>query len=278
MKVFISWSGDLSHKLAEAFRTWLPGALQTARPYFTPADIEKGARWSNEIAKELESSDVGVLFVTRDNVNSSWLFYEAGALSKKLEESRVCPIITGLTHNDLPGPLRQLQATELKEEDFRKLLKTINSVAGENKLGDAVLDQVFEMWWPKLSGQFKSILENQKLPEKSAPLRKDREILEEILELTRLNSKRRMQSLPMVHPRVVADLMSSLTGAVRAIQGQTDPQAALKALSGIRDPLKYLLRRIDNSSDTGINVSEMSSELEALLFEYQASDDEEIPF
>lgn len=68
MKVFISWSGDLSHRLAEAFRTWLPGALQTARPYFTPADIEKGSRWSNEIAKELESSDVEVLVVTRENM------------------------------------------------------------------------------------------------------------------------------------------------------------------------------------------------------------------
>lgn len=104
MKVFISWSGDLSHDLAEAFRTSLPGALQTVRPYFTPADIEKGTRWSNEIAKELESSDVGVLFVTRDNINSSWLLYEAGALSKSLDKLRVCPMFFGLTHTDLPAP------------------------------------------------------------------------------------------------------------------------------------------------------------------------------
>jgi hypothetical protein len=84
MKVFISWSGDLSHKLGEAFHKWLPGALQTVRPYFTPADVEKGARWSSEIAKELESADVGVLFITRENVNSAWLLYEAGALARAL--------------------------------------------------------------------------------------------------------------------------------------------------------------------------------------------------
>ncbi len=42
-KVFISWSGELSNKLAEAVRQWLPGVLQFVKPYFTPSDIEKGA-------------------------------------------------------------------------------------------------------------------------------------------------------------------------------------------------------------------------------------------
>jgi len=56
-KVFISWSGELSRKLGEALRTWLPGTLQYVRPYFTPDDIEKGTKWDSEIAKELESSD-----------------------------------------------------------------------------------------------------------------------------------------------------------------------------------------------------------------------------
>ena len=118
MKVFISWSGDLSNNLAEAFRTWLPGALQTVHPYFTPADIEKGTRWNSEISKELEDSDVGVLFVTRENIGSAWLLYEAGALSKRLEQSKVCPIVFGISHNDLPGPLRQFQSTEFKEDDL----------------------------------------------------------------------------------------------------------------------------------------------------------------
>ncbi len=53
-KVFISWSGDLSRKLGEALRNWLPAALQYVKPYFSPDDIEKGAKWNSEIAKELE--------------------------------------------------------------------------------------------------------------------------------------------------------------------------------------------------------------------------------
>lgn len=34
MKVFISWSGDLSNKIGEKFRTWLPGVIQAVTPYY----------------------------------------------------------------------------------------------------------------------------------------------------------------------------------------------------------------------------------------------------
>jgi hypothetical protein len=57
MNVFISWSGEVSRQLAEAVRDWLPNVLQSAKPYFTPADIEKGARWETDIAKALEEID-----------------------------------------------------------------------------------------------------------------------------------------------------------------------------------------------------------------------------
>ena len=57
-KVFISWSGDLSNKLADAVSEWLPNVLQSVKPYFTPSDIEKGAKWASGISRELENSDV----------------------------------------------------------------------------------------------------------------------------------------------------------------------------------------------------------------------------
>ena len=84
-KVFISWSGPLSQKLGEALRNWLPSALQFVKPYFSPEDIEKGAKWGSEIAKELETSNIGVICLTRDNTEKPWILFEAGALSKSLE-------------------------------------------------------------------------------------------------------------------------------------------------------------------------------------------------
>lgn len=80
-KVFISWSGDLSNKLADAVRQWLPGVLQFVKPYFTPSDIEKGAKWASNIAGELESSDIGIICLTKENLDKPWILFESGALS-----------------------------------------------------------------------------------------------------------------------------------------------------------------------------------------------------
>jgi len=65
MKVFISWSGDYSRQLAEAIHEWLPNVMQFTKPFFTPTDIDKGARWHNEISKELEQSQIGLIVMTQ---------------------------------------------------------------------------------------------------------------------------------------------------------------------------------------------------------------------
>ena len=82
MKVFISWSGNISLKVALIFRDWLPSVIQSIEPYVSSEDIDKGARWSTDIAKELENSTFGILCVTKENLEAPWLSFEAGALSK----------------------------------------------------------------------------------------------------------------------------------------------------------------------------------------------------
>jgi hypothetical protein len=124
MRVFISWSGDLSKKLAEAFRKWLPSTLQYVKPYFTPADIEKGARWATDISKELKGSTVCIIVLTRENFNSNWIMFEAGAISTTIDDrARICPIVFGIEPTDVQGPLAQFQGTRFTKSDIRQLFQ-----------------------------------------------------------------------------------------------------------------------------------------------------------
>ena len=193
MKVFISWSGDLSKELAEAMRDWLPSVIQSIRPFFTPNDIEKGARWSKDISQQLEESQVGIFCLTKSNLSKPWIMFEAGALSKRIDVSRVCPILFDVENTDLEGPLVQFQTVRFSKDEIYKLIHTLNKALKDSQLDNKVLDSVFEKWWPDLNDKVNSILkkyqESKHNSSESSP-RTDREILEEILELSRLKSSR----------------------------------------------------------------------------------------
>jgi hypothetical protein len=190
MKVFLSWSGEMSRELAEALRDWLPSVLQSVKPFFTPSDIEKGARWSKDIAQELDASTVGIFCLTKENLTKPWIMFEAGALSKNLDVARVCPILFGVDNAELQGPLVQFQASPFTEGEMRKLVRTLNLSSGEHKLDDSVLSNVFTMWWPTLQDKVNKILQKYAdQPSDKANERSDRELIEEILQLTRLGSK-----------------------------------------------------------------------------------------
>ena len=247
MRVFISWSGTLSQMLGEALRTWLPSALQMVRPYFTPADIEKGARWSGEIAKELEAAQVGIFCITRDNLNSPWMLFEAGAISKRLDKAHVCPILFGVENTELPGPLREFQTTPFNEVEMRKLFATINGALGENRLVESTAESVFDMWWPKLQADVNTILKEH---EKAAatPKRKDRELLEEILELCDLTS-RRVQTVGTIPARPMRDLLCGFIATHNDLAARADHSEVMAHLRRMRRAIQYLLERAQRGDE-----------------------------
>ena len=67
MKVFLSWSGDKSREVALILNEWLPNVMQWVKPFMSAEDIKKGARWSADVAKELEDTNFGIICVTPDN-------------------------------------------------------------------------------------------------------------------------------------------------------------------------------------------------------------------
>ncbi|UXP32323.1 toll/interleukin-1 receptor domain-containing protein [Reichenbachiella agarivorans] len=208
MKVFISWSGDLSKKIAESFRQWIPGVIQAVKPYYTPDDITKGTRWGTEIAKELDDSKVGIICLTRENLLSPWIMFEAGALSKNLEQSKVCPLLFGIDPADIQGPLIQFQAAKFSKVEMKKVVKMINSELGEHSLASDILDGVFEMWWPKLDKEIKDLLSKGLDQGNDTDLRSEREMLEEILYLSReISIERKRRRDGFIHPDALRDLI-----------------------------------------------------------------------
>lgn len=171
--------------MGEAFKNWIPHVLQTVEPYYTPTDIEKGTRWSHDIAAELESSSAGIFCVTRENLKSPWLAFEAGAISKQVDDSLVCPVLIDLGTSDLNGPLTQFQVTPFQKTEIKKLIQALNKANSDTVLNETILDQAFEKNWSDLEEQVSEIIRSTNPDRDEQAIRDDREVLNEILDLTR---------------------------------------------------------------------------------------------
>jgi hypothetical protein len=195
MKVFLSWSGELSHKVALTLRDWIPSVIQSIEPYVSSEDIDKGARWSTDIASELADSSYGILCVTRENLHAPWLTFEAGALSKTMDKSYVSPFLFDIKRSEVNGPILQFQSTVFEKEDVKKLLLSLNKADSTEQLTSERLEKALDVWYPNLEEQLNNLLKSQPQllvetdlePEKTNSF--STEILEEILDLSRVNQK-----------------------------------------------------------------------------------------
>lgn len=223
MKIFLSWSGPRSRAIAEALNDWLKRVIQAVKPFYSP-EIEKGAKWSGEIDAALEGTRFGIICLTPDNLESRWIHYEAGALSKT-GDALIWTFLHGIKPGDVPQPLGKFQHTIAEKNDVLMLLNTINKrladVGGE-PIDNAVLSENFELYWPKLGEKLE---EAEKLAEQKPESvnhtdidksRDEREILLEILELVR-SQQRNNPSVPTI-------LKGSIARKVRLI---TPPESIL---------------------------------------------------
>ncbi|EEW24505.1 hypothetical protein [Rhodobacter ferrooxidans] len=266
MKVFISWSGELSHKIAVSLRDWLPNVIQSVTPYVSSEDIDKGTRWSLDIAGELSTSFYGILCVTEDNIYAPWLNFEAGALSKSIDNTNVSPFLFKIKRSDVNGPILQFQSTIFEKEDFRKLTHGIKTADPECKIDDQRFNSIFDVWWPKLEECLLSLAKSAKTDGETR--KKSRtphdEILEQILELTRQNTRTlsqqekflldatqatsegrgRVGSIGTDHP-VFRDIVESLS-AIRefALVSSANTEGLLDAIRRIENPIFFLLDRL----------------------------------
>lgn len=163
MRVFISWSGKRSQSIAEVLRDWLKDVLRDGiEPFMSSKDIYKGDKWLESITRELDISTFGIICVTPENLYSSWLMFESGALSKSLAKnsSSVCPFLFGIEKSSMSGPISQFQGVEYKKEDVRSLVTSLNKRMNP-PIDEKRLNKDFDAWWPRLEEQILPIKESE---------------------------------------------------------------------------------------------------------------------
>jgi hypothetical protein len=201
MKVFISWSGKDSKQVAQLLTEWIPDVLQGVETWISSDDIDKGAVWMNDINEQLKEIGLGILCLTRNNIDAPWILFEAGALSKGLTKNRVCPLLINLSHKELKPPLASFMATMPAREDMLKLIKTINAQLVEKRLPDDRVEKSFDVWWGGFEKKFAAIVKDFK-PSEKAKVPAPEEMIAEILELAR-SIQAKVQQSPAFQPALV---------------------------------------------------------------------------
>ena len=160
-RVFICWSGARSLKLATSLCRFLEQAIVELKgQVFVSTQLAKGVRWFDEIVRELEAANVGIICLTAENLSAPWLHFEAGALAKQLHgrdgsspvgaERRPGSIFTylhGVTPANLSGPLSQYQSTSTTRDDTRALVSALVAALGLDGDTEARMN-AFDAEWP----------------------------------------------------------------------------------------------------------------------------------
>src|SRR5262249_38502632 len=105
-----------------------------------------GQRWAEKVAKELEVSNFGIICVTQENVASPWVLFEAGALAKSLQGSRVIPLLLDLEFRDVTGPLAQFQAKKVDQSGLFEVVQSWSHLGHEPGPASRVKQRVDALW------------------------------------------------------------------------------------------------------------------------------------
>jgi hypothetical protein len=189
MKVFVSWSGTRSRKVAEFLKEWLPCVLQAVKPWISTKDLDRGTVWFRDIYERLKEMSLGIVCLTHENKDRPWVLFEAGALAKGLEKSRVCTFLVDLKPKDVGDPLAQFNHTTPDRDSVLALLSTLNGALDGERLEPQILERTFATFWPQFEKEFAACLENTD-PAVEVKPRPAEDLLAEILENTRSISSR----------------------------------------------------------------------------------------
>jgi hypothetical protein len=190
VSIFISWSGETSRSYAAILADWIP-LLVPATVFFSPA-IEPGERSLRAIERALEECTYGIVCLTRSNLGSPWLNFEAGAMANalrviadELNQPPVVPLLFGgLTPADVKTPLSIFfQMRPPDKASIYDVVRGINKSLCEQARPPLVLDALFHRLWPELENKLEHVQVDDDL--QAQPKRDVNDMVSEILEIVR---------------------------------------------------------------------------------------------
>ena len=240
VKLFISWSGEFSQKVAKKLSIWIPTIIQSVEVFYSPEDIAKGENWSNRLSEELDNCNFGIVCLTPENVAAPWIHFEAGALSKSLN-ARVSAIMLNVSPSDVKGPLAYYQNTAFERKDFYRLFQSINKSC-DTPLKPEILRNAFDNAWDNLKTDIADIIKNYPASKEEAAAEdrntSDSDAVQEILRLVRkMDSSRalRLRAPSIYSQSPESDSHSSLSSDNAHLQkiGVVAPSSDIDAVYSI---------------------------------------------
>lgn len=181
-KIFTSWSGEKSNKVALALKEWIPDIIHNVELWVSDQDILAGSKWNDELNIELEQNYLGVICLTSENLEKPWILFEAGSLAKSMAISKVIPYRLDISAAEVKPPLSQFQGVDASKSGTFKLLESINQTI-ENPISKQRLERLFEKFWIDLEFKLSKIKEIS--PKGKGSNRNEKDILEEVLIIVR---------------------------------------------------------------------------------------------
>lgn len=188
-EIFVSWSGQgsLSHRLAETLHKYLPKIHEAWDPFVSSEDLIPGMNWIPSLFTQLEKSHFGILCLSPECLhNRPWVYFEAGAIAKRMDVSRVVPFLIDINPHDLPKPLSYFQAAVADYDGFSDLLKALGDACDfDHSVMEIVVDR-FEVYWPRIEKEIENARSRTNLRNVPPAVSKsDRELLTDLLDYCR---------------------------------------------------------------------------------------------
>ena len=164
MRIFIGWSGEIGRNVALILGRWLKALFPDIEISTPLDDIMPSWVFVLQDADELKTADYGLICVTKDSVQSSNLYFRAGALSANVDY--FTSFLFDVVLSELDASLRAFQSVTDSKDDLWNFVLELASILNKNRTENSInpdnLKKMFDLIYPALREELDELHTSQK--------------------------------------------------------------------------------------------------------------------